>query len=63
MYLQLPARDARVLSRELLYTAITRARKALHIAGNAAVISTALARHANRVSGLAARLAMVPTAG
>ena len=63
VYLQLPARDARVLSRELLYTAITRARKALHIAGNAAVISTALARHANRVSGLAARLAMVPTAG
>jgi exodeoxyribonuclease V alpha subunit len=45
-----------VLSRELLYTAITRARNVLHIAGSAEVIEAALARHAQRVSGLGWRL-------
>jgi exodeoxyribonuclease V alpha subunit len=54
---QLPTRDAKVLTRELLYTAITRARSVLHMAGNAEVIRTALARHSSRISGLAARLA------
>ena len=56
VWLQLPARDNRVLSRELLYTAITRARSELHIAGSADVIAAALARHAGRVSGLGWRL-------
>ncbi|AZR24636.1 exodeoxyribonuclease V subunit alpha [Xanthomonas vasicola] len=56
VWLQLPTRDARVLSRELLYTGITRARRALHLAGNEAVIRSALARHAARISGLAWRL-------
>ncbi|MEA9589512.1 AAA family ATPase [Xanthomonas sp. WHRI 10064A] len=56
VWLQLPTRDARVLSRELLYTGITRARRALHLAGSEAVIRTALARHAARISGLAWRL-------
>ncbi|MCC4588941.1 AAA family ATPase [Xanthomonas sp. NCPPB 1067] len=56
VWLQLPTRDARVLSRELLYTGITRARRALHLAGNEAVIRAALARHASRISGLAWRL-------
>ena len=54
---QLPTRDAKVLTRELLYTAITRARSVLHMAGSAEVIRTALARHSSRISGLAARLA------
>ena len=45
-----------MLSRELLYTAITRARRELHIAGSAEVIEAALARHAGRVSGLGWRL-------
>ena len=56
VWLQLPRRDARVLSRELLYTGLTRARTALHLAGSAEVIAAALARHAGRVSGLGGRL-------
>ncbi|MCS3847899.1 exodeoxyribonuclease V alpha subunit [Xanthomonas campestris] len=56
VWLQLPTRDARVLSRELLYTGITRARRALHLAGSEAVLRAALARHAARISGLAWRL-------
>ncbi len=56
VWLQLPRRDNRVLSRELLYTGITRARHALHVAGDAAVIEAALSRHASRLSGLAQRL-------
>ena len=57
VWLQLPRRDNRVLSRELLYTGITRARHGLHLAGSAEVIEAALARHASRWSGLAERLA------
>lgn len=56
VWLQLPRTDARVLSRELLYTGLTRARSALHIAGSADVIEAALSRHASRVSGLGWRL-------
>jgi exodeoxyribonuclease V alpha subunit len=56
VWLQLPRADARVLSRELLYTGLTRARTALHLAGSAEVIAAALARHAGRVSGLGWRL-------
>ncbi|MFA4470273.1 AAA family ATPase [Xanthomonas perforans] len=56
VWLQLPTRDARVLSRELLYTGITRARRALHLAASEAVMRAALARHAARISGLAWRL-------
>ncbi len=56
VWLQLPRRDNRVLSRELLYTGITRARHALHLAGSAEVIEAALSRHASRLSGLAQRL-------
>ena len=56
VWLQLPRADARVLSRELLYTGLTRARTALHLAGSAEVIAAGLARHAGRVSGLGWRL-------
>jgi exodeoxyribonuclease V alpha subunit len=56
VWLQLPRADSRVLSRELLYTGLTRARSALHVAGSAEVIVAALSRHARRVSGLAWRL-------
>ncbi|MEI2796414.1 exodeoxyribonuclease V subunit alpha [Pseudoxanthomonas sp. F11] len=56
VWLLLPARGNRVLSRELVYTGITRARRALHIAGSDAVIREALARHAGRWSGLGWRL-------
>ena len=56
VWLQLPRTDSRVLSRELVYTGLTRARTALHIAGGADVIAAALGRHAGRVSGLGWRL-------
>ena len=56
VWLQLPRRDNRVLSRELLYTGATRARSVLHLAGSEEVVRSALARHAARISGLAWRL-------
>jgi exodeoxyribonuclease V alpha subunit len=56
VWLQLPRRDNRVLSRELIYTGMTRARQALHVLGSAEVLEAAMARHASRLSGLAARL-------
>lgn len=56
VWLQLPGRDARVLSRELVYTGLTRARRTLHLAGGEAVLRAALHRHAARISGLAWRL-------
>jgi exodeoxyribonuclease V alpha subunit len=56
VWLQLPRTDSRVLSRELLYTGMTRARSALHVAGSEAVIRAALSRHAGRMSGLGWRL-------
>jgi exodeoxyribonuclease V alpha subunit len=55
-WLQLPRQDARTLSRELVYTALTRAKSQLHVCGDADVLRAALARHALRVSGLARRL-------
>ena len=56
VWLLLPARGNRVLSRELVYTGITRARRELHVAGSEAVIREALSRHASRWSGLGWRL-------
>ena len=56
VWLQLPARDARVLSRELLYTGLTRAKACVHLAASETVLRAALARHAQRTSGLAWRL-------
>jgi len=56
VWLQLPRGDSRVLSRELVYTGLTRARSALHVAGSAEVIAAALSRHASRISGLRWRL-------
>jgi exodeoxyribonuclease V alpha subunit len=56
VWLLLPARPNRVLSRELVYTGLTRARSALHVAGSADVLQAALSRHASRWSGLGWRL-------
>ncbi len=56
VWLLLPRHDARTLSRELVYTAITRTRSALHLCTGEATLRAALARHAVRVSGLARRL-------
>ena len=56
VWLQLPRQDVRTLSRELVYTALTRARSTVHVCASDAVLREALARHAQRVSGLAWRL-------
>src|SRR5690554_3175191 len=52
VWLVLPERFNRVLSRELVYTGMTRARRLLHVAGNAGAIEEALARQKERWSGL-----------
>ncbi|GAB3345721.1 exodeoxyribonuclease V subunit alpha [Lysobacter tyrosinilyticus] len=56
VWLLLPRHDARSLSRELVYTALTRARRELHVCAGEAVLRAAVARHAARISGLAWRL-------
>ncbi|MFP7723276.1 exodeoxyribonuclease V subunit alpha [Lysobacter sp. A3-1-A15] len=56
VWLLLPQRDARPLSRELVYTALTRARREVHVCASEAVLRTALSRRVDRVSNLAARL-------
>jgi len=56
VWLLLPRQDARTLSRELLYTGVTRARRELHVCASEEVLREALARNAQRVSGLASRL-------
>ena len=54
--LVLPDPDSRVLSRELLYTAVTRARERLIIVGGEDAIRIAIARPGARASGLRERL-------
>lgn len=54
--LVLPGEDTPVLTRELLYTAITRARESVRIVGSAEVIATAARRSTVRASGLADRV-------
>jgi exodeoxyribonuclease V alpha subunit len=52
----LPAQASRVLSRELLYTAVTRARERVTLVGSAAVVGSAITTPTVRQSGLASRL-------
>lgn len=60
--LALPEHDARVLTRELLYTGLTRCRREVRLWAGEDVLRTAVARRAQRWSGLAARLADAPAA-
>jgi exodeoxyribonuclease V alpha subunit len=53
----LPPADSRLLSRELFYTAITRARRVVRVIGSEQTVREAVRRRARRASGLAARLA------
>ncbi|MFT3790436.1 MAG: exodeoxyribonuclease V subunit alpha [Rudaea sp.] len=53
----LPDRDARVLTRELVYTAVTRARKKVELWTSGEVLARALARSTQRWSGLADAIA------
>jgi exodeoxyribonuclease V alpha subunit len=52
----LPGEDNRILSRELLYTAVTRARKSVRLVAERQVLIQALSRNIERFSGLADRL-------
>jgi exodeoxyribonuclease V alpha subunit len=54
--LVLPERDLPLLSRELLYTALTRARHSAVVVGRGELLALAAARPLERASGLAARL-------
>jgi exodeoxyribonuclease V alpha subunit len=58
--LALPERDARVLTRELLYTGLTRCRREVTLWASEDVLRCALGRRAARWSGLAAKLAPPP---
>jgi len=48
----LPDRDFPILTRELIYTALTRARKKITIWGNRSIIRKAIDRQIERASGL-----------
>jgi len=50
--LLLPDHDSPLLTRELIYTALTRARRRLTVCGRAEVIATAVERRIQRTSGL-----------
>jgi exodeoxyribonuclease V alpha subunit len=52
----LPSPDSRILTRELLYTAVTRARERLIVVGSERSIRTAIDRPITRASGLRAAL-------
>ena len=57
----LPPPDSPLLTRELLYTAVTRAREQVNLIGSEEAIRRAMLRPANRASGLRHRLAEEPT--
>ncbi|MFM9034915.1 MAG: exodeoxyribonuclease V subunit alpha [Mycobacterium sp.] len=52
----LPTEDSRLLTRELLYTAVTRAREKVRVIGTAEQLRAAVGRRAVRATGLARRL-------
>ena len=53
----LPPTDSRLLTRELLYTAVTRAREKVRLVGSAEQLRAAVTRRAIRATGLSRRLA------
>ncbi|QIK74767.1 exodeoxyribonuclease V subunit alpha [Nocardioides piscis] len=53
----LPDQESRLLTRELFYTAVTRARSKVRIIGPEVAVRAAIERQAQRASGLRARLA------
>ena len=59
VFVLLPAQANRVLTRELLYTAVTRARRQVTLASGATVLAAAIEARTQRRSGLLARLAEV----
>ena len=57
----LPDSDLPLLSRELIYTAVTRVRRSMTVVGRRALLERAVARPLERSSGLAERVAEVPS--
>ena len=55
----LPSQDSRLLTRELLYTAVTRAKRKVRVAGSEVAVRAAVGRRAMRASGLRQRLQSV----
>ncbi len=58
--LLLPARENRILTRELLYTGITRARERLSVHGDESIWRASVRRRVERYSGLGLRLFNLP---
>lgn len=52
----MPSEDSRLLTRELFYTAATRAKRKLRVVGTDASVRAAIARRAVRATGLRLRL-------
>jgi exodeoxyribonuclease V alpha subunit len=52
----MPPADSRLLTRELFYTAVTRAKAKVRVVGAAAEVRAAIERRAVRATGLASRL-------
>jgi exodeoxyribonuclease V alpha subunit len=52
----LPDGSSRLLTRQLLYTAVTRAKRRVHIVGGEDVVRAAVERSVQRASGLGVRL-------
>lgn len=52
----LPSKESKVLSRELVYTAVTRARESVQIIGSEEVLKAAITKKMKRSSGLGGRL-------
>jgi exodeoxyribonuclease V alpha subunit len=52
----LPPEDSRLLTRELFYTAITRAKDKVRVVGTESSVRAAVERRAQRASGLRQRL-------
>lgn len=52
----LPGPESRLLTRELLYTAVTRAQRSVCLVGSEEAVSAAVGRHVQRASGLRERL-------
>lgn len=56
----MPPADSRLLTRELLYTAVTRAKNKVRLVGTEASVRAALGRRAARATGLKQRLQVAP---
>jgi exodeoxyribonuclease V alpha subunit len=52
----MPPEESRLLTRELFYTAVTRAKERVRVVGSETALRVAIERRAVRASGLASRL-------